>query len=279
MGGGFTGGRQGMSNFGKPSLFNSGQIALGLTDYYQLRPNDKLIDVMEKLGVFFKNALQNGVLSKNFCFRGRDSSYYTRAIWGAGRLFQAMSDNTGCELVQTTSEKLIARASADGRISKWGFSDDFSVLHTVIYTLRGFWELGELYDNDHYKLVAINGMKWLETSGSKIKVGSRKVSASFPEEISGELCLTGLAQQAVLAGKMREDKVDIDYSLHFDNALFVLKANQLVGMHNTNIEGLLLGSNPFNGRYQPFCCPEWATKFFIDALLIEKGLNPMSIQS
>jgi hypothetical protein len=39
------------------------------------------------------------------------------------------------------------------------------------------------------------------------------------------------------------------------------------------IEGALQGSFPIWGRYEPFAFPNWATKYLIDALIIEKELK------
>jgi hypothetical protein len=38
--------------------------------------------------------------------------------------------------------------------------------------------------------------------------------------------------------------------------------------------GAIPGSFPLWGRYEPFAFPNWATKFFADALLLESELRP-----
>jgi hypothetical protein len=37
--------------------------------------------------------------------------------------------------------------------------------------------------------------------------------------------------------------------------------------------GAIPGSFPIWGRYEPFAFPNWATKFFCDALLLEKEIT------
>ena len=277
--GGFTGGRKGMKNFGYPSFFNSGQISLGVMDYFEYKNDFEYEYIVLKLNNFFKTSLKDGFIKKDLCFRGRDSTYYTRALWGASRIFNYSGDIEGIKLVKNVADSFLLRQEQDGSFNKWGFYDDYNVLHTIIYTLRGFWELGNILKNEKYIESSINGMLWLQKKGNRVKVGSRSVAASFPDQRINELCLTGLAQQAILASKMKLHNIKLEYNFHIQHPLEILKSSQFLATINTDLEGTLLGSRPFNGRYQGNCCPQWAMKFFIDILMIDLGLSPNKVNS
>ena len=83
-------------------------------------------------------------------------------------------------------------------------------------------------------------------------------------------CLTGIAQVAIiwfrLYGVFHEKKY-----LHA-----ALKANDFLcnqqpqDAKNSGINGGMAGSFPFNADYEPNRYLNWATKFFIDSLLLEK---------
>ena len=53
----------------------------------------------------------------------------------------------------------------------------------------------------------------------------------------------------------------------------------MVGQINKKFEGGLPGSKPIYGRYQSMDIPVWGIKFFIDALLIDLGVNANEINS
>ncbi len=42
-----------------------------------------------------------------------------------------------------------------------------------------------------------------------------------------------------------------------------------------NTRGALFGSFPMWGRYEPFGCPNWATKYFADSLMNEAGYEEL----
>ena len=48
-----------------------------------------------------------------------------------------------------------------------------------------------------------------------------------------------------------------------------VKATQIVDCTNPGIRGAIPGSYPIWGGYTRFAYPNWATKFFIDALLLK----------
>ena len=48
-----------------------------------------------------------------------------------------------------------------------------------------------------------------------------------------------------------------------------MKTVQNLATSNIGIKGAIPGAYPIYGWYAPFCYPNWAAKFFIDALLLE----------
>ena len=60
------------------------------------------------------------------------------------------------------------------------------------------------------------------------------------------------------------------------------KSTQLITTEAVDIKGGIKGSHPINGGYHPWQYPNWATKFFADALMIlisiESGKGPYIVQ-
>ena len=91
------------------------------------------------------------------------------------------------------------------------------------------------------------------------------------EFLSSHLCLTGYAQLAIVFFRLYSlsgDKRYLDAGL---NLLSDVAATQDVTSPAKPHYGAIKGSQPIYGRYAPLQYPNWATKFFIDALLAKQG--------
>ena len=52
-----------------------------------------------------------------------------------------------------------------------------------------------------------------------------------------------------------------------------LRGLQDITAENPGIKGAMKGSYPIWGRYLPFTYPNWAAKFFADALILERQVK------
>jgi len=57
-------------------------------------------------------------------------------------------------------------------------------------------------------------------------------------------------------------------------ALDFVLATQDVNASEPGVRGGIKGSDPVWGRYAPLSLPNWATKFFVDAMWLRKDLGP-----
>ena len=83
-------------------------------------------------------------------------------------------------------------------------------------------------------------------------------------------CLTGDAQLAALLIRLYESNGDARY---LNTALKLneyLKSTQVLDSGSRMIEGGIKGSDPVWGGYMAYAYPNWAVKFFCDALLLEE---------
>jgi hypothetical protein len=85
---------------------------------------------------------------------------------------------------------------------------------------------------------------------------------------------TGCAQMSIIWLKL--------YKLTGENAFFEA-ANRMLNLlifiqlraldEKEDTQGAMPGSFPLWGRYEPFAFPNWATKFFCDALILEEDIK------
>ncbi|MEM9412256.1 MAG: hypothetical protein AAGA30_14165, partial [Planctomycetota bacterium] len=85
---------------------------------------------------------------------------------------------------------------------------------------------------------------------------------------SQSCCLTGNCQLAIIWQKMARQFGDYQYQQAAEKAMNYVMSVQDIVTHNQNIKGAIKGSHPMWGKYAPLSYPNWATKFFVDAMLL-----------
>ena len=59
-------------------------------------------------------------------------------------------------------------------------------------------------------------------------------------------------------------------------ALDYVMSTQNITTDDPDVRGAIKGSHPIWARYAPMSFPNWATKFFIDAMWLRKGMEQCS---
>ncbi len=262
---------------GKPSLFNTGQILLGLAVMWQRSRDVRYRRTMER-------ALE-WMLAVRW-LQQPHPTYYSRAWWAA--LVAARSlGNQQAELdVTEVLDELAGRFLSHGALRAWGFeARSQAYTHTIAYSLRGFYEAGKLLRRIDWADKVWHSLQQLEALYRR----HGQLAGMYDENWKGRysfICVPGHAQLALLyalvARDLRTDFADFyppgtSPSATPDTAhlplermsrqllLPLLKAQRKRG--GRNLRGALPGSVPFWGPYQPLRYPNWGAKFFVDAVL------------
>ncbi|GAF83764.1 unnamed protein product, partial [marine sediment metagenome] len=144
--------------------------------------------------------------------------------------------------------------------------------HAIAYTAEGLLESGLLLDEPRYitaaKKVVCALLQAQQPDGS---LASTYNTAWQPTSRSS--CLTGNCQMALLWLDFYSLSEDTRYLDAARKAIAFVAATQDLRTSNTNIKGAIAGSYPIYGRYERFKYPNWAAKFFIDALLALQEVN------
>ena len=174
--GGFTAGHKDMHSYGTPSIFNTGQILLGLSQYLSIT-GDKFVEESISRAVNFMN-LNSGLDGYNpeYCYNKKFSSYYARSAYGHIKAGKLIGDEKSKDKVSNVLKKILSYADQEGSISGWGFKQNWHALHTVIYTLRGFFEVGKELEDAKFLNTSWQGIKWLENRGPRIKINGKEIS-------------------------------------------------------------------------------------------------------
>ncbi|MFN0033986.1 MAG: hypothetical protein ACKVUS_02895 [Saprospiraceae bacterium] len=268
----------------KPSVFNTSQILFGLA------PSENLTNLVrpppsgasQRAVSWLLSALEpDGSWRQAAFVPGFVPSYYTRAVWGvlhANDVLQPPPDppkggeNT-VALMRHALHFYAERFLPNGAVRDWGFrAGEAAFTHTMAYTLEGFLECSvRLGEQD----ILDKTIGCVERLLAERERADGRTAGRYDERWRGDysfVCVAGNCQLSILCHKVWERTGEPKFGTAADSFLAEIIGFQKLGA-NKNTQGALPGSAPFWGAYLPFRYPNWAAKFFLDAMLLRKNLE------
>jgi len=292
--GAFTGGREGQAGFGEPSVFDTGQILLGLSDLYEAsesktldkkisidRPKLKIVIV--RAADFLLSQIDNdGAFKPAHTYLKTKKTYYTRAAYGLLRSGIVLNNEKYKRRARRNFDYALSQQETSGWINGAGFNDNLLVLHTIAYTLRGLVEAATYFKEKTYlQAVAKNFDFLLDFNRENFRYPKLLPSHYAADKTYfNDLCITGLSQIAIVIKKYNAILPTPDNRLEklFSEIVQATKRFQIRGMKNPCLNGAMPASWPINGKYQPYNLIEWGVKFFMDSLLLDMGISSGEIK-
>jgi hypothetical protein len=252
----------------RPSVFNTSQILFGLARARSVAvppPNgggvgkaaNWLLSVLDSDGAWRQAAFVPGFVP----------SYYTRAVWGLLRANDSLQKPEIEAAARRALHFYAARFLPNGAVRGWGFKpDEAASTHTIAYTLEGFLECATRLHEQEILDKTIRSLSTLLALGAK--AGGR-TAGRYDADWRGDysfVCVTGNCQLSIVSHKVWELTSEVKFRKAAESFLMEVIDFQKLG-RNLNTFGALPGSAPIWGSYLPFRYPNWAAKFFLDAML------------
>lgn len=263
-GGGFPG--QFGSRARSPIVFNTGQILFGLVRAAErdrgrhdlreaaVRAAGWLVDVMDSDGVWRRHTHQ-GVIH----------SYNSRTAWALLRCWRLCGDPLLRDAALRNLTSVLSGQRADGFLSHAGFlTGEPPYLHTIAYAIRGLLEGGLLLECDEL----IESARVAAEALAERMLAENSLAGAYNEgwrPAAKYRCLTGEAQMAIIWARLFEHT---GRGQLLDACRLALRhlARTQVTQGAAAVRGAIAGSHPIWGRYSRFEFPNWAAKFFVDAV-------------
>ena len=260
-------------HFGEPGshpvIFNQGQIMHGmLAGHLQLKREDCL-EAAVRGGRWLASVQDEDGCWRRFEHNGVPHTYNTRGTWAL--LATGLVANEPA-LVQSAVRHLdwaLAQQTASGWFRNNAFTPDrLPFTHTIAYAIRGFLECGVLLGDERYLDAA-------EKAAVAVAAAQRPdgwLAGTFDQQWkpgASYCCLTGLAQMALDWMRLAQERRRPALREHARLGLAWLKRRQRVHDDDPVVRGAIAGSAPIWGRYSMFEFPNWAAKFFADALMMD----------
>lgn len=264
--GAFPGGLWKLGRREKESVFNSGQILFGLIALWKASGEDR----WKKAGLrcahwLSKNQDDDGAW-RRFAYRETHHVYKARVAWALALAGKHWDDEIALKSASLNVENAVSFQDERGWFENASFDVGTPpVLHTFAYTVQGVLETGLVLERQEFVNSAVRSARALADIQSADGSLPGKLTRCFAK--GGFRCLTGIAQQAIVWSRLHHiGNVERPWHVHSAAALTYLHAVQKNSPGAVN-DGGFGGSRPLWGPYMRFRYPNWAVKFYLDALL------------
>jgi len=271
-------GGMGINNY--PSIFNTGQVILGWISLFEETKKKRFLKAAIRAAEWLLKVQDNDGKWSKHTFMGILHAYHTRVAWSLLKVYKYICD----EKYKQAAEKNILWALTHVKETGWfkhmGFeTKEIPFTHTIAYTLRGLFESSFYFEKDIKQKILEIIQKAAKNILMKYISGTKNL-CYLPMYIPGKLderwqsnvnysCLTGNIQISIILLKLYNLNNDVQFLNASLQIINQIKAIQSLSCKNMGINGAIPGSYPIWGEYQKFTYPNWATKFFCDALLLK----------
>ena len=250
-----------------PIVFDTGQVMFGWLAAFEASGDEHYLQAAMRAGDWLISVQDASGSWKRYQHLGVEKVIDTRVAWALLELEQRIHRDAYRQAAVRNLEWAMQQQDADGWFRRCAFlerEDPFT--HTLAYTAEGLFECGCLLDETRYveaaRLTANALLARQHHDGRLASTYSRGW-----RETSRSCCLTGNCQMGRLWLRFYEIGGDQTYLDAARKAIAFVARTQNLKTSNLNIRGGIAGSHPIYGKYERFKYPNWATKFFVDALL------------
>jgi len=266
-----------------PIVFDTGQVISGWTSLYKETKLERFREAAKKAGDWLISIQDDDGKWSKYTYNNTPHTYHSRVAWPMLKLFNITNDERYKIAAERNIDWVLSNYKGNGWFNGMGFKwDDIPFTHTIAYTLRGLLESSHYLDED--KKNKIRNIVRVSAENIKLSYESmKKASDSSPKILAGIIdnkwkhastysCLTGNAQISILWLKLYKLTGDTRFLNSADKLMNQVKSKQNLTNCNPGIKGGIAGSYPIWGKYMQYSYPNWAAKFFADALML---LDPL----
>lgn len=255
----------------KGVVFNTGQVLFGWLAAHRDSGREGHLESARSAAEWLMAGLSDAGTWTTHGNMGEDRvhAYNARVAWALLELWKRTGDDSYRTAMQRFVGWLLAQEVERGWFRHNDLTDEARpLLHTIAYTAQGLVECGILLDDEAcVEAAARTADALVARVGNDGRMAGRFDSSWRPA--ARWACLTGMAQMAIVWNRLHELRGGDRYLEARTRVNGFLKRTQDCGSRDPGIRGGIKGSYPVYGEYGKYRLLNWATKFFIDSLLLD----------
>ena len=255
-----------------PSAFNTAQIIHGLLAWHEASGDENVLDAAKKASEWLISVQDEDGAWRRYFYNGVATTYSAHlSCWvaefgiyvGDAKLINCAERHLNWVLSQVDPET--------GWVDLCGFDSEqhrgrIAPTHTIAYCLWGILITSKLFQRmdgiDTVRCAAEAILRRLELSNWLPGILDHRWRAR-----SNFTCLTGNAQMSLIWLWLFDRDGDVRFLNAALKAIDLVKRAQILSNANPGLKGGIPGSDPIWGDYIRLGVPNWAAKFFVDALI------------
>ena len=255
-----------------PAAFNTGMVLDGFLSVLQERNDSEIFRAAERAGEFLVNDLNDkGMFRTNGAFVSAKSikTYNVLCAWAMHRLSELTGKTFYSDAAIRAVEGALKLRQENGWFAENCLDDHLRPLtHTIGYTAQGILEVGVAAGRDDFVAASERCLQGILPNIEENGYLAGRFDSDWRPTVRW-VCATGSAQIAIVAYRLAELRGNQDYRTAADKLVNYLKAIQRIDTGVEGIDGAIPGSYPITGAYMTTGYPNWATKYFLDALMLQ----------
>ena len=260
----------------RPTIFNTGQVIFGWVRAFEeegderyraaaVRAADWLIELMDTDGCWRK--FGSPMTSKPI------NTYNTRTAWSLARVHDITGERSYLNAAVRNAEWAMTQRNGLGWLAQNCLQDSTQPFtHTIAYAMRGLLEIGDASGRQNF----VDAARVIGDAMLAALPANGVLPGRFNEQWKPTVkwsCLTGDCQLGINWGRLYQITGDEKYRDATSRVLAFVKKTQRLADANADAVGAIKGSHPIDGGYHPWQYPNWAAKFYADALMMDTFLN------
>ena len=254
------------------AAFNTGMVLDGWCAAYRHCNDPKLLEAARRAADFLVNDVdERGYFKTNGAFvsAGEIKTYTCLCAWAIYQFGDLVQESRYRNAAIQVIEAALRQQQPNGWFAHNCLTHSESPLtHTIGYTLQGILEVGILAGRQDFIAAVRQTVDALLPRISSTGFLPGRFYADW-EPAGFSSCLTGSAQIAIVGYRLFEQTGEAKYRTQADKLVNYLKGLQVCRSKEAGVSGAIAGSFPLFGSYMRAGYPNWATKYFVDALLLQ----------
>ena len=252
-----------------PIVFNTGQVIFGLCRAYEETKEEKYIKAAKKSADWLLSVIDKDGCWSRHEYLNHIHTYNTRTAWALLYAHKISGNDAYKRAAEKNIEWALTQQLENGWLQNTGFyPQQEPLVHTIAYSIQGILEIAIYLRKKRYLEAAVKAA----TPLMKVQRPDGSLPGSFNKEWKSSVkwsCLTGNSQMSIIWQKLFLVTKQKEFSDAARKSNEYMKTVQSLTSLNPGIRGGIPGAFPVYGWYAPFCFPNWAAKFFVDALMLE----------
>ncbi len=252
-------------------VFDTGQDLFGLVTAWERTKDPVFLAAAQRAGEWLvKVADERGIWTR-YEHKNTPHVYNTRTAWALLRLNEVDPQPQWIRVARTNLDWALACQRPSGFFSHNAFVEGAApYTHNISYATCGLQESGWLLDDRRYLAAA---QRCSDAARALMRADGFVPGQIDPEGVptASYSCLTGQCQLAIVWAKQFALTGGAELQSAAKQSLQFVMSHQRMHDNNPGVCGAIAGSFPVYGRYAPLSYPNWATKFFIDAALLQRS--------